>query len=84
MRNLVHVAQTDLETFDQKRNIQPLSVIYNPKIRNEVTCENGKSVSEVTSEDVRDCDVVPLYMRSNLHLVGSVVKPRKAKAYCNS
>ena len=59
-------------------------MIYNPKIRNEVSCENGKRVSKVTSEEVRACDIVPLGMCSNLQLEASVVKPRKAKAYYNS
>ena len=61
-----------------------LSVIYNPKIRNEVTCENGNRVSKVAPDAVVDCDIIPLCICNNLHLEASIVKPRKAKAYYNS
>ncbi len=74
------MAQTDLDTFARYLNIEPVAVIYKPKIRNEVTDLKGRGVLEeegISSNYMGyDGNVLPLCICSNLHLEASVVRPR--------
>lgn len=49
LRNLVQVAQTDLETFYRILKILPVFEIYKPRMRREETWENGNLVVDSPS-----------------------------------